>query len=157
MTAVLPFWLHWKWWKYTVVLNEEIKTEMEIRNKEITCKLGTCLSITGLNSDTCHREEWRYAHCSLMAWVNLVQNNFFLFMKMKKSSFKILNSFCRMSAKWSQPQQKCLYFFTDMHLFMCYNAAIFCTAMTSFQHLHKKIAESQILRTVNPSPELHIH
>lgn len=75
-------------------------------------------------------------------------------MKTKKSSFKIIkSSFYKMSAK---PQQKCV-FFTDMHLFMCYNAVVFCIALTSFQHLHKKVAESQILRTVNPSPELHIH
>lgn len=62
MTAILPFWLRQKWWKHAVILNEEIKTEMQIRNKEIICKLGTSLSITGPNSDTCHNNYMLTAH-----------------------------------------------------------------------------------------------
>lgn len=77
-------------------------------------------------------------------------------MKMKKNFLKILkSSFCRCPHKLSHTQQKHLYLFAAMDLFMCYSKAVFYTVMTLFQYLHIKVAENQILRTANPSPELY--
>lgn len=42
-----------------------------------------------------------------------------------------------------------------MDSFTCYSETVFYKPMTSFQDLHKKIAENQIVRTANQSPELY--
>lgn len=59
--------------------------------------------------------------------------------------------------KISAPQKKYLYLFAAMDLLTRYSEAESYKVMTLFHCLHKKIAENQILRTANPSPELYLH
>lgn len=44
-----------------------------------------------------------------------------------------------------------------MDLLTRYSEAESYKVMTLFHRLHKKIAENQVLRTANPSPELYLH
>lgn len=44
-----------------------------------------------------------------------------------------------------------------MDSFTRYSKTVFYKSMISFQDLHKKIAENQILRTANQSSELYPH
>lgn len=96
-------------------------------------KLGAHLSITRINSE-------------LHEFMKLFQN----IKKIKKKNPECLH-------KISAPQQKYLYWFAAMDLLTRYSEAESYKVMTLFHRLHKKIAENQVLRTANPSPELYLH
>lgn len=122
-----------------------------------------------------HKEYWChwYAHlcCEWIWFAEPVQNTFYICgdeerKKKKRKLFRMLKSlfisvFFFFSAgflhKLAPLWQKHLYCFAAMDSFTRYSKTVFYKSMISFQDLHKKIAENQILRTANQSSELYPH
>lgn len=126
----------------------------------MTCKSGTHFTIKRLNSQLHVAEKNNYTLAYAMGefgqehtyiYIYIYDDKEKLFQNIKKAGFR------GCLHKLSPPQQNQLYHSAALDFFTTYTEAIFYTIMTLFQHLCKKLAENQILRTANSSSESYPH